>query len=127
MICSDDLKKLQNEANLEHTPTELTYRYRMAIIGEAVDDDCLLVRDWEDKPHRLVTDLCRHIEELSANNPHKENKELRAILEEAETAHDVIALKRDMDGSGRVKVANAIQRIKRLARILLAANGNVND
>jgi hypothetical protein len=55
-----DLAWLKRAANLRHMPTSLTYVYRVAISGDGPR-----AYDWSDKPHRLVYDLCSHIEELA--------------------------------------------------------------
>jgi len=54
-----ELLKWQHDAGLPHPPTSFTIDYRKAI------DDAEGPRayDWVDKPHRLVFDLCRYIEE----------------------------------------------------------------
>ena len=53
--------RLQADAGIPHLPTELTYECRMAISGEGPR-----ALDWSDKPHRLVYDLSREIERLTA-------------------------------------------------------------
>lgn len=56
---------------------------------------------------------------------------VEAIAHEAKVANDVIALKRDADGQGRIKVATAMHRIAQLAERALAkhrqSNGGSND
>jgi hypothetical protein len=52
-------EKLKKDAQIPHLPTDLTYECRMAVEGEG-----LRAYDWSDKPHRLVFDLCRRVEEL---------------------------------------------------------------
>lgn len=58
-----DLAWLKQAAGLPNMPTPLTYLYRISIGGDGP-----LTADWSDKPHRLVYDLCRHIEQLAAEN-----------------------------------------------------------
>jgi len=60
-ITPADLERLQVDAGLPNPPTELTYSYRMAVSGEGE-----LAPTWGDKPHRLVYDLCAHIERIAA-------------------------------------------------------------
>lgn len=55
------LRKLQADAGTTHLPTELTYECRMAVSGEGPR-----AFDWSDKPHRLVYDLSREVERLTA-------------------------------------------------------------
>lgn len=50
-------KKLQLAAGIPHLPTDLTYECRIAIAGEGERG-----WEWQDKPHRLVYDLCRQVE-----------------------------------------------------------------
>lgn len=54
-------RKLQADAGIPNIPTNLTYECRLAISGEGERS-----YDWSDKPHRLVYDLCRQIEALTA-------------------------------------------------------------
>lgn len=51
------LHEMQQLAGLPFPPTEATYAFRQAVSGEG--DRAF---DWQDKPHRLVYDLCRIIE-----------------------------------------------------------------
>ena len=53
--------KLKADAGIPHLPTQLTYDCRNAISGNGP-----LAYTWEDKPHRLVYDLCREIERIAA-------------------------------------------------------------
>lgn len=46
-------------------------------------------------------------------------KVLEIISAEARVANDVIALKRDADGQGRIKVATAMHRIAKLSEAAL--------
>lgn len=57
--------KLQRDAQIPHPPTDLTYEARMAVAGQAAAHG-MMFHDWQDKPHRVVYDLCREIERLSA-------------------------------------------------------------
>ena len=50
-------KQLQIDAGIPHLPTDLTYQCRIAISGEGERG-----WEWQDKPHRLVYDLCRQVE-----------------------------------------------------------------
>jgi hypothetical protein len=54
-----DLAELQASCGLNYPVTPMTYVYRFAISGEGPE-----AYTWEDKPHRLVYDLCARIEEL---------------------------------------------------------------
>ena len=54
-----DLAELQASCGLNYPVTLMTYVYRFAISGEGPE-----AYNWEDKPHRLVYDLCARIEEL---------------------------------------------------------------
>jgi hypothetical protein len=64
----DDLdaakRKLQQDAGTPSPPTDLTYECRLAVNGTGPR-----ARDWSDKPHRLVYDLCSEIERLALRNP----------------------------------------------------------
>lgn len=60
-IKPEDLKRMREDCGLPHLPTPLTYAYRQAISGEGP-----LAGEWADKPHRLVFDLCRAIEQVEA-------------------------------------------------------------
>jgi hypothetical protein len=57
----DQKLKMQKDAGLPHPPTDLTLQYRLAVSGEGER-----ASDWQDKPHRLVYDLCREIERIAA-------------------------------------------------------------
>lgn len=57
MITLEQKKKLQFDAGIPHLPTDLTYECRIAIAGEGERG-----WEWQDKPHRLVYDLCRQVE-----------------------------------------------------------------
>lgn len=56
-----DGHKLKVDADIPHLPTQLTYDCRNAISGHGP-----FAYTWEDKPHRLVYDLCREIERIAA-------------------------------------------------------------
>jgi hypothetical protein len=53
--------ELKRGAGIPHCPTALTYDCRRAVAGEGPR-----AADWADKPHRLVFDLSREIERMSA-------------------------------------------------------------
>lgn len=53
--------KLKRDAGLPHLPTQLTYECRLAVGREGPRS-----YDWEDKPHRVVYDLCWEIEARAA-------------------------------------------------------------
>lgn len=55
---------LQRRAGTPHLPTQLTYVARLAVGREGPRG-----YDWEDKPHRIVYDLCREIEATAALRP----------------------------------------------------------
>lgn len=57
MITLEQKKKLQFDARTPDLPTDLTYECRIAITGEGKRGF-----EWQDKPHRLVYDLCRQVE-----------------------------------------------------------------
>lgn len=69
--------------------------------------------------------LPRFIAALSAHQGEVERlrKALAAIAREVEVANDVIRLERDLSGSGRVKVATAIHRIRELVALAQAEAG----
>jgi len=71
------LHEMQQLAGLPFPPTEATYAFRQAVNGEG--DHAF---DWQDKPHRLVYDLCRIIEADAAANAalRSEILELRATV-----------------------------------------------
>jgi hypothetical protein len=52
--------QLQKDAGIPDPVTDLTYEARLAVSGQGP-----LAYTWEDKPHRIVYDLCREIERLS--------------------------------------------------------------
>lgn len=60
-MLSVELESWQKNAGLPHPPTPFTLEYRKAIQGEGPHAFV-----WKDKPHRLVFDLCRHIEQQAA-------------------------------------------------------------
>lgn len=53
--------KMQQDAGLEHPPTDFTLPFRQAMSGKGPR-----AYDWSDKPHRLIYDLCRYIETAEA-------------------------------------------------------------
>lgn len=57
MTDQEQKKQLQIDAGIPHLPTDLTYQCRIAIAGEGERG-----WEWQDKPHRLVYDLCRQVE-----------------------------------------------------------------
>lgn len=57
------LKAFQQDAGIPFPPTPLTHEFRLAIAGQGPR-----AYDWADKPHRLVYDLCRVLEELAAKD-----------------------------------------------------------
>ncbi len=68
MTTQDELLKLKHDAGLKIMPTELTYKYRMAMSGQyGISDEIdWLIYQWEDKPHRLIFDLCGELEKIAA-------------------------------------------------------------
>src|SRR6516162_8671211 len=58
---NDDLALLQWSADLPNPPTPFSYWYRLAILGDGPH-----AYEWQDKPQRLVYDLCRELERLAA-------------------------------------------------------------
>lgn len=56
-----------------------TNDYRAAIGGEDRENMWSLAYEWEDKPHRLVYDLCNEVDNLKSKlrKLQKENRELR--------------------------------------------------
>lgn len=56
-----DKRRLQHDAGIPHLPTDMTFEARKAVSGEGPR-----AYEWSDKKHRLVYDLCREIERLSA-------------------------------------------------------------
>lgn len=53
--------RMQRDAELKYPPTDFTLPFRQAVSGEGPR-----AYDWEDKPHRLIYDLCSYIEEAAA-------------------------------------------------------------
>lgn len=51
------LEQMQLDCDIPNLPTQLTYQAVMAISGEGPR-----AYDWQDKPHRIVYDLCREVE-----------------------------------------------------------------
>lgn len=75
---NDELEELRERAGIIYTPTQLTYEARYAVSGESVFDG-RMAYNWEDKPHRVVHELCEHIEWLhwelkNGRNPFGEGK-----------------------------------------------------
>jgi hypothetical protein len=60
----EELARLQKDAGIPDLPTQLTYECRMAMSRKGPR-----AYDWEDKPQRLIYDLCREIERLSRPSP----------------------------------------------------------
>jgi hypothetical protein len=56
-----DKAEFQKRAGLQYPVTDFTLPYRLAMSGEGDQ-----VHAWEDKPHRLIYDLCGEGERLSA-------------------------------------------------------------
>lgn len=63
LATQEQLEELQRLAGIPNLPTQLTYECRKAMSGEGPR-----AFTWTDKPHRLIFDLCRRIEELEAVN-----------------------------------------------------------
>ena len=57
----EQLQDLQRSAGIPNLPTQQTYEARMAVSREGPR-----AYEWEDKPYRIVYDLCREIERLTA-------------------------------------------------------------
>lgn len=57
----DRKTEMQRDASLRYPPTDFTLPFRQAISG-----DGSRAYEWQDKPHRLVYDLCAEIERLAA-------------------------------------------------------------
>lgn len=77
MTDQEQKKQLQIDAGIPHLPTDLTYQCRIAIAGEGERG-----WEWQDKPHRLVYDLCRQVEADADRIEEliEENKELTLQL-----------------------------------------------
>ena len=73
--------KLKMDAGIPHLPTQLTYDCRTAIGGNGP-----LAYTWQDKPHRLVYDLCREIERIAAGVAPDQATALQARIAELEAA-----------------------------------------
>ena len=73
--------KLKMDAGIPHLPTQLTYDCRAAIGGNGP-----LAYTWQDKPHRLVYDLCREIERIAAGAMPDQATALQARIAELEAA-----------------------------------------
>lgn len=52
--------KLKQDAGIPYLPTQLTLDCRNALAGKGP-----MAYTWEDKPHRLIFDLCGELERLS--------------------------------------------------------------
>lgn len=63
-MAHDPREAMKQSANLANLPTQLTYEARLAVCGEGPK-----ASEWDDKPHRLVYDLCREIEALAVSVP----------------------------------------------------------
>jgi len=111
MTDQEQKKQLQIDAGIPHLPTDLTYQCRIAIAGEGERG-----WEWQDKPHRLVYDLCRQVEADADRIEEliEENKELtlqllavhgqaadaldKAVVAEAKLAKAVEALRVALEG-----------------------------
>jgi hypothetical protein len=69
-VTREELVELQADSGLKYPPTQLTYHYRRAVAGHEAEKFLSLGYQWEDKPHRLVFDLCSHIEQAEALSEH---------------------------------------------------------
>ncbi len=67
-----ELRELQILCGIPHLPTQLTAECRFAISNEGPR-----AYDWTDKPHRLVYDLCREVERLTAERDEARDSESR--------------------------------------------------
>lgn len=67
------------------------------------------------RSHCVVKDVAREFERLTSENEAL-HRLLGEIHKEAATANDAIRLNRDGSGSGRVKVATAMNRIAALSK-----------
>ena len=78
--------KLKMDAGIPHLPTQLTYDCRTAIGGNGP-----LAYTWQDKPHRLVYDLCREIESIAAGaTPDQATAQQKRIAELEAALRDVL-------------------------------------
>lgn len=101
--------KMMVNSSIPHLPTQLTYDCRAAIGGNGP-----LAYTWQDKPHRLVYDLCREIERIAAGATPDQATALQARIAELEAAlHRIEYLDRpQVRGLPR---RNTIQEIARAA------------
>jgi len=129
---AEQLERLQRDADLPHPPTPFTYWYRLAMSGAGPH-----AYNWSDKPHRLVYDLCRAIEQQAgewrhgfraglerAARYHDETvKEFQAVAAAAQEAEDLVLVRQfadayrsgahgaQMDADSAQAVAEAIDRV----------------
>lgn len=69
-VITDEMKAaLKRAAQIPNTPTDLTYECRKAVSGRGPR-----AYDWTDKPHRLVFDLSREVERLTADLAEKDRR-----------------------------------------------------
>mgnify|MGYP003426348881 CR=1 FL=1 len=78
-MTDDELIALQAAAGLAFKPTPLTFDLRRAVSGQGPR-----AYDWSDKPHRLLYDACREIEQQSSRIQQLET-ELAATREANDT------------------------------------------
>ena len=78
--------KMMMNSSIPHLPTQLTYDCRAAIGGNGP-----LAYTWQDKPHRLVYDLCREIERIAAGATPDEATALQARVAELEKENEIMA------------------------------------
>lgn len=65
-VSEERLRNLKERAGLKCMPTQMTYEARKAANGLPSEiNEHFFARNWEDKPHRVVFDLCEEIEHLS--------------------------------------------------------------
>lgn len=100
-----DGRKLKADAGIPHLPTQLTYDCRLAISGQGP-----LAYTWEDKPHRLVYNLCREIERVAAAATPAEIAAKDARIAELEA--QLTALQRD--ASKQVATDELVRRLQHL-------------
>lgn len=99
-------KKLQLAAGIPHLPTDLTYECRIAIAGEGERG-----WEWQDKPHRLVYDLCRQVE-ADADRIEELVKERKFILDERDRTFALILARAEVSEAKLAKAVEALETLR---------------
>lgn len=103
MTDQDLKKKLQLAAGIPHLPTDLTYECRIAIAGEGERG-----WEWQDKPHRLVYDLCRQVE--------ADADRIEELVKELNVSNELGKAIEEDAGQLRDKLAKAVEALRKIGK-----------